>query len=251
MKKVLLVILALLVYIIFVVSMIPARYAISLVDLPRNVELGSINGTVWSGSSSSLTVDKLRLEAVSWQIKPSHLLGLTLTADINVGHHDSDITATARVSVSSPSDIEIKQLTASSRVDYLTTIAPLPMGLSATGQAKLSITNFVYSEHWCDVLDGQLEIDQAVIASNFGQVPLESATATLTCENRAISATLSPQSNSLGIDVSAMLSPSNKLAVKGNVLPPQDAPQDFVQLLRFSGKPDSQGRYPIVFNTRL
>jgi len=250
-KKIILVILAVLVYGFFVVAMTPARFVVSLVELPRNIQLGTINGSVWSGHVSSINVDGTHLEAISWDVLPSHLLALNLAADITVGTKKSEIIAEARVSVSTSSQVTVDNLLAQSTVEHLTTISPLPMGLTASGKLTMNVARFVYSQAWCDTLDGHVELNHANVASSMGQVPLSHAKATLGCDQGTVSATLLPATNSLGIDVMATLSPASHLAVSGNVLPPADAPQDFVNLLQFSGRPDPQGRYPVEFKTRL
>jgi len=250
-KKIFLIVLALLVYGAFVVMMTPARFAFNLMTLPSQLKLGAISGTIWSGQIASIASDDLRLESVVWQVLPSHFISLDLAADINVGTTSSEIIAQGQVSVSSSAVITVEQLIATTTADYLTTITPLPMGLKASGKVKLNVSRFVYSQLWCDTLDGRLTVNNAQVASDFGSVPVEYVDISLGCKQHKLIATLKPANNSLGIDIEAQLSPTRQVTVLGAINPPHDAPQDFINLLKFSGQQDKLGRYPIVINTRL
>lgn len=250
MKKVILVLLGVFVYSAFVIAMAPARFAISFIPLPTHISLGSVSGTVWSGQVTSAQVDNLRLEFLEWEFLPSKLLALKLAANIKIGRSSSDVTGKGQIGVST-SNLAINDLNIKTSVEYLTTLVSLPAGLSASGELLIRSARYVHSEPWCDTLDGQIKATNALIASDMGQVPVKLATVDLSCDNGSLVAITKPGSNSLGIDVVATLSTSSELKLNGVVLPPSDAPRDFINLLQFSGGPDGQGRYPIEFNMQL
>jgi len=249
-KKIKIIILATVVYLVFIVALLPARFVVAQFTLPDKIKLGAISGTIWSGHITSVQVDRLTLESLSWQLQLSQLLRLNLAADITLGVRTSDIKGRGEVIISGE-QVSVNELTLTSTAQHLNSISPMPMGLTARGKLQLKVAHYQQAQPWCEQLEGSLMLTQGQIASNFGQVPIKQAQVALSCDNGTIVGTLAPQGNSLGIDAKVALSPQRKLDLAGLVEPPADAPQDFVNLLDFSSQRDSRGRYVLKFNTQL
>lgn len=251
MKNTYLIPLALLVYLILAICMMPARFALNFVTLPQDVKLGAVDGTVWGGTVSTLHIAHHRLEQLTWQVNPLALFTLKLQADVTLGHSASELKGKGKIAITTAQKLSINQFNLDSNLSYLSSLYPLPMGLNATGQVKLNVAHFVYSQPWCDTLDGHLVLTNGTVGSMLGQVAVNRGQVSLTCDKGALVAIMKPNSNSLGIDATATLSGNYQLTVNGQVVPPADAPRDFVNLLQFSSRADSQGAFPIAFSTRL
>src|SRR6185295_12055447 len=52
--------------------------------IPKDVSCTELAGTVWDGSCSGLSVQNVRLDSVSWQLRPFALLGRKLAGHIDV-----------------------------------------------------------------------------------------------------------------------------------------------------------------------
>lgn len=241
---------AIVIYGVFLIWMLPARFVIGLAPLPAGVKLGAVSGTVWSGKIEQVNMGDIALERLRWQLDLSALLSLNLGADIQLGRTQSEIKGSGYV-MTSGSELWVEQLALNTTVDYITQISPLPYGLSAHGSVELSVAQYHYQQRWCESLTAQVKLDTANVASQFGQVPIEHATMSLACQERGLIGTLVPASNSLGIDATVSLSPSQQLTLSGAVIPSNETPQDFINLLNFSSRPDSSGHYPLSFQTIL
>lgn len=250
MKKILFVVLAIFIYGAFLVALTPARFALSLLPLPENIKLGAVSGTVWSGKATSVQMDSFALEALTWQVMPSKLFGQTLAANIWFGNRGSDIVGKGKIGATTEI-FSISDLTLKTNISYLTSLAPLPMGMSASGNLSIDAIHFAYSQPWCDTLEAKVIAKDAIVGNEMGQVPIKLASIDLHCEQGSLVATAESATNSLGIDAIATLSSHYELAVNGTIMPPGDAPKLFVQLLEYGIEADEEGRYPIDFREQL
>jgi len=249
-KKIKIIILAVVFYLVFIIAMLPARFVVAQFAVPSHIKLGAVEGTIWSGRIASVKVNQMMLESLSWQLQLSPLLLLNLAADVTVGNRDSEISGQGEI-VLAGGEFSVNDLTLNASAQHLSAINPLPMGLTASGQLLLKVAHYQQAQPWCEQLVGDLSLTKGKIASNFGQVPIEKAKVALSCDAGAVIATLTPTSNSLGIDAKVSVSPTRKLNLTGFVEPLGDAPQDFINLLDFSSQRDARGRYVIKFDTQL
>ena len=248
--------LAICIYLGFLLAYLPANIAVHYAPklsgqaLPKAVSLGVVSGSVWQGEVSRLNVSGLTLEKVRWDLSFWSLFHGAVVIDAKVGSRRSDIQGKGRLSFIDQ-QLSIDILTLRADVASLAAISPLPYGLKASGRLNLTVKNYVQAQPWCDSLIGDLQLTQGNIASDFGQVPITQANVKLSCDNGSVVALLKPATNSLGIDTKVVIDKSRRLNVQGSILPPANAPKDFTNLLSFTGRPDAQGRYRIAYQQRL
>ncbi len=127
----------------------------------------------------------------------------------------------------------------------------MPLGLNATGSLKLKLDDYRQGQPWCEALSGRLQLNSAKISSNFGGVEVKKAQAIVSCDSGDIVAVMQPKTNSLGIDAKVVIDTKRQLVLAGFVKPPANAPRDFVELLKFTGRPDNQGRFELSFNQAI
>ena len=87
--------LVLLLILVAILAQWPARHGIGRLSA-AGLDLGGIQGTVWSGSAARGSFRGLRLGTVRWTVDPKALLGLALRADIQIDGPDLTATGTAR-----------------------------------------------------------------------------------------------------------------------------------------------------------
>lgn len=237
-------------YLVFLIVLLPASFVIKQVDLPPSVQLGMVQGTLWQGRVSSVKVEKLDLKHVQWDLVVSSLFTGRLNLDLTIGNSGDPIRGDGHVGYSFDG-VFVEQFKLKAPVAALTVIQPLPMELVATGRVSLLVADYQQGDPWCEVLDGILTLKSSQISNNFGRVDVENAQVKLACDQGDLVATMKPKTNSLGIDVKVVVNKNKLATLAGFIKPPRNAPKDFVELLKFTGSADRQGRYPLKFEQRL
>lgn len=253
-NKVKYLVVALLLYIVFLVALFPANYAINTVKemgaLPPNVSLGNATGSVWKGRLSSVNYDGITFENIRWDLSVLSILTGSLNADVKIGQRGSKIKGDGRLSYSAQG-LSVNDLTLNAPVDYLTTLSPLPYGLTSTGKMNLSINEFIPAQPWCSNLAGQVTITEVLVQSGFGQLAVDKVTAVLSCPQGRLQATLQPSTNTLGINGTAYLTKKRGYVLDAKIVPPASASNDYLSVLNFSGQPNAQGQYVFKYNGQL
>ncbi|MCK5723001.1 MAG: hypothetical protein KAI84_10725, partial [Gammaproteobacteria bacterium] len=63
--KIILIVIAL--YLFFLITTLPATVALAAINLPKNITLSSISGTIWSGNARQFHVSGVALGSVNWE----------------------------------------------------------------------------------------------------------------------------------------------------------------------------------------
>ena len=238
---------AIVVYVVLLLVLLPASFVVSKLPLQRGVTLGSAQGTLWHGHLDFIRYQGVTVNSVKWNFSFSSLLLGQLVIDTTIGRRNDDIRGGGLVGYSF-SGVIASDFKLSAPVEVLTKIQPLPLGLNATGALMLNLNDYVQGQPWCQALSAKLQLNAANISSNFGGVEVEKAQVVISCNNGDVVAVMKPKTNSLGIDAKMVIDSKRQLTLTGFVKPPANAPRDFVNLLKFTGKPDSQGRFELSFN---
>ena len=82
-------------FLVCLVAMMPAQQLAS--RLPAGVELGGVDGTIWSGKARSLAVNGRALGALDWSCRPWRLLVLEWSCTVSL-----DARRAARLRATSP-----------------------------------------------------------------------------------------------------------------------------------------------------
>lgn len=120
-------------YLFFLIVSIPANVLLSKLNIPKNVIINSVSGTVWSGNIGQLQVSSINVGRVSWDLSPLNLLIGELSADIAIINDEQFINS--KVNVSSSGKIELEETRFSIN---LSTLAPLTYGMPFTYSGKAS-----------------------------------------------------------------------------------------------------------------
>ncbi len=113
-----------LLYLLFIITNLPASVVLSVVNLPNNLSISLISGTVWSGKAQQLRYAGIFFGAVSWNLHPLNLMLGELSADISIVNNEQYIKTTA--SISSSGKIELEETRFS--ID-LSSLQPLTYGM--------------------------------------------------------------------------------------------------------------------------
>lgn len=242
------------IYSVFLIVLFPANIALKYAQeaqvIPKDVSLHGASGSVWSGSLNQVDYQHLELESVRWSLSPLSLLIGQLDVALIVGNRRSDIKANGDVSIDSDG-LSVSDFTFSSPIATLIENKPLPYGLNATGKLQGKIDYFTQGKPWCTSLKAKVKTNETVLKSPFGKLDVDKFDAVLSCSKGVLTVVTKKGSNSLGIDGSVLLTKTKTYALEANILPPVNAPQDYINLLKFSGKPNNQGQYSFKDSGRL
>ncbi|NRA54817.1 MAG: type II secretion system protein N [Gammaproteobacteria bacterium] len=241
---------ALLGYSFFLVALLPARFVMSKVPSQPGLTFGAAHGTIWQGKLDFVRYNNVRVNDVSWDFNWSSLLQGQVMLDTTMGRHQGDIRGGGAIGYSM-AGVVVNQFKLSAPLSIISQIKPLPLGLQASGDFNLTLDSYQQAAPWCETLAGNIRLSAANIKSNFGSVDIKKAQAVVRCDKGALVAVIKPATNSLGINATVRLDSKQLLEVSGHVKPPGNAPRDFVELLKFTGKADANGRYLLNFKQAI
>jgi general secretion pathway protein N len=235
--------------VIFVLWQLPTYVAAQFAAkwIPSQVQLGSLSGTIWQGQVSEVRYQQLSLKNVRWDITPAALLRGHLDFDLKVGNpRDKDeIAGLGNVTLDLLSGaMMLEKSTLWFSVDQALGHVTLPLPVDAKGRVTLTIDQFQTGTPYCTELNGQIRsanIDVKGLNSWFSIGELEGQ---LNCKSGDIAVSVLPD-NKLGLQADATLSNNLQFSVNGKVKPDASLPKEVHDAVKFLGRADSDGFYPV------
>jgi len=247
-KKLAIMAIFLLSYVVFVIATIPSTFVLQQVTLPKNIQLYGVSGTLWHTYIEQLHVEKTQLVNVDAQLSFWSLLTLSPKVDVRFG---DPLLAGAEGQFTAVIDSEtltITELTALISANEIAQQLPLPIPASAQGEVNLAIAQVSINLHTqqCSVITGEASWHKAGVKALDQKVKLGQFTSKLACEDGVLALHLSPK-NDLGLTFSAYVRKRGRVSGSGYLKPGNNFPASLNGILPFLGKQDSQGRYRLSF----
>jgi len=246
-KKVLL---GVVLYLLFMLVLFPARLALGLAPLPAGVSVEGVSGSLWQGEASSVSAQGRQLEQVSWSLSPWSLLLGRANLDLHLGNRTSAVTGNGELSLSM-SGIAAHNLKFSAPHDFLLGNSKLPFGAQVRGEVELYLANFSQGTPWCEQLTGKLNINDAGLKNQFGDYDLGNMAFGLDCREGRIQLKTDEKANQLGLDGILELDAGNKLLVKAKIRETDTQNDDMKKALAFLGNKDAEGYYPLEYKGKI
>lgn len=235
------------IFITFVVATAPAAIVYWLVPGQAGISLGYASGTLWSGKIDKLVYKGVSAGPLRWQLQPWSLFGGEVSANVQLGKRGSDIRGQGVVGWSNAGAFS-DGLELRLPAELLDQVFRLPMGIKTSGQLTLALNEARQGAPWCQSLDGHFVVEQGLVASRFARVPIDRLEMDLACLEGDLSMVLVPETNSLGLDVTAILGDKKRISLNGYIDNSPAQPKELRPLLKFLGKPDASGRFPLKYN---
>ncbi|MCF1427451.1 MAG: type II secretion system protein N [Shewanella sp.] len=239
--------LGLLIYLVFMLALFPARVAVQLVPLPPQVKIAGVSGTIWDGIAGIVSLDKRMLEQVHWQLKFLPLLTGKVTVDLAVGSRATVVSGKGLLSWSL-SGVQAQDLRFEAPANFVIGDARLPFHTKVDGEVSVIVPQLQQGKPWCNALDGKVFLNKLNVTNQFGDYPLGNIHLALACRNGELVLSTDEKSNGLGVQGEFTIGENNKLLVDAKVRETPEQPKDLKQALGFLGKPDSEGYYPIRYS---
>jgi general secretion pathway protein N len=230
-----------------IVLVIVAFAAIVLARLPAswllpndgtNFSCASVEGSIWSGYCSGLTVRGAALGDLTWELRPTRLLVGKLAAHIDLEHPPAT-SARADVEIGLGGTVVARNLTASLPLDPAV-IPAVPPTLSGTVHADLALAR-VTKQGVVSALQGSIEANNLIDHSGY-VTPIGSFTVTFPGGGSQPTGSVQDTGGPLAVAGTLVLTPQPGYDLSAYVTPRANATQPLVNAIQFLGSPDAQGR---------
>ena len=234
------------VYLFFVIVQLPAQFIISQFNLPKNVVLQNVSGSIWQAEIGQVQTEKLTIHDVTASLSFFSLLTLSPSIDITLGDPMKFGPAGSLTVNKNGDSFSITNADITIAANDLLVNAKLPLPVTAYGDFHLTIEKYVLGKPLCSELSSTIVWPDAQAKALDESVKLGDLKGKLACEQGAI-ALIMDNKNNLGLSYTAYMRNWGKFSGDGFIKPGAKFPPKLKSLLSFLGKPDSQGRYRLSF----
>jgi general secretion pathway protein N len=198
----------------------------------------SVDGSLWSGTCTGLTLSGAGLGNLSWELHPLRLFVGRLGAHLTLSDGPAD--AAADVELGFGQKITIAHATANTPLDPKL-IPGVPSTLS--GRAQLDIALAQFDHGVLKDLKGRIEAHDLVDTSGH-RTALGSYVVSFPGGTSPPAGELRDLEGPLALEGTLKLTPQPGFEVQGLVATRNNAPPELVNNVRFLGSPDASGRRP-------
>ncbi len=234
-------------YLGFLVATLPATVVFNQFEMPKDLLVSGVSGSIWHANIEQVVVDKMVLKKI--QTKLSFWSLMTLAPMLPVTFGDSflagpegkfDITL-------SQGKIEIENLSLFIKANKIAQQLTLPV--TAQGDVEIMLSHAaidIEDKNKCIAANGVVTWSKAGVVALAEKIKLGTLNAKIACEEGALVLVLSSK-NDLGLTFSAYVSQGGRVSGNGFLKPGAKFPPALSSALPFLGRKDSQGRYRLSF----
>jgi len=236
-------------FIIFAIAYMPAAQVVGRINLPNNIAISGVTGTLWSGKATTIVVNELPINNVKWELSPLALLIGKVSATLKAGNlrdvDDIAFEGPVKTSLFNLNKVATENFSIYLPVSRVLAQVKLPLPVNAGGRFKVKLTELSFGPH-CEVLNGTGDWLNATVAGTQGPIDFGTYSAQLRCDGEDIGITVK-EPNLLGLSLDAVIGVAkNKIKIKGRFKPDESLPREVHQASRFFGQPDTDGYIPIA-----
>ncbi len=226
MKKLKWTVIAVSLFVALLIIKMPAEHLLHRLPLPQNVQLGAVEGSVWSGRIRTLLVDETLLENVQWDLNVWAFLTGGVEGELSIGHRTSFIRGKGHLRLT-PTRVSVQDLTLELPAAAISRYLPLPIPMQIGGDVRVDIKRFRQAEPICNELEGRVDWFQGSVNNMLMKQPLrlEQTTAILSCVDGGVLADISDNEGMLGLKAKVALPDPAHYKIEAVVDPAADAPR--------------------------
>jgi len=237
-------------YIAFLVANTPLALVINNIQLPKNIALQGVSGSIWQGEIVRVTVNNNAIERVKTTVSFWSLF--SLSPSIQVAFGDAMLSGPEgklNLTVSSE-QLALTEVELFISANDIAKQLPLPIPLSAQGNVELFLSELVIvtgNQLSCLKAQGDVSWSRAGVVALEQNIKLGKFSAEISCNKGNLVTKVSPKNN-LGLSFDGVLSlATQKVSGNGYLKPGAKFPSQLRSALSFIGRPDNQGRYALRF----
>ena len=232
-------------YLCLLVAYLPASQVVSRIDLPGNIKVGNVQGTLWQGEVDRVVVNNIPINQLSWDVSPWALLTGQLSVELDAGN----MRDAASIAFNGPLSMSLFDFQALSAEEFLLYLpvdrvlseVQLPLPVNAGGRFRVNIETLSYSAQGCAQMMAYGDWLNARVAGTQGPIELGTFSAQILCQNEQIVINVE-EPNAFGLSMQASARQDfSELKVKGQFKPDPSLPQEVHEAALFFGRPDANG----------
>ena len=232
-------------YLFFMISSMPLSFVSQWLELPKNVAVGKVSGSIWQGEITSLVVDGVTISKLETELSFFSLLMFSPEIKLSFGDPllkgpEGNVTISGLFT-----DITIEHMVLSAEANLIASKLQLPIPITAHDYIDLNIEHFVIGQPICHELVGNISWQKAAVTALGEKVQLGELTAKLTCQQGKLVMEINPK-NDLGLSFTASVGQGFRASGDGYLTPTDKTPQAIQQRLPFLGQAEGQGRHRLV-----
>lgn len=234
-------------YLIFLIINLPASFGISAVDLPNNIKISSVSGTIWSGKADRFNYSSIDLGSVSWELNPLNLLLGELSVDIAIVKNKQYFKTEAYFSPSGKIELEDTRFS----ID-LTSLQPLTYGMpfSYSGIASGYFPVSFFHKNEFVGINGKLSLNNIEMTSpqhqSFGDFTVDFRAE----KEGATSGSIKDKGGLLNISGQLKLNKNGQFNLSAK-LDAREKGSSLEKMISFLGRKDASGRVKLNSNFKL
>jgi general secretion pathway protein N len=241
------------VYSLFLIATMPVHSLFAFVQLPNNISIKSLTGTVWQANIKQLAIEvnkstkqQISIHDINAELSFLSLLMFNPNIELSFGGAlvagpEGKLMLTNLLTTPSIEQAEIS-MSAKMVAEQLT----LPIPLSAKGHVDLNLELFTLGKPVCAAAKGNISWQKASINAFEQNVSLGNLSADLACDKGALAINIDKK-NDLGLSFIAYLRQAGQVSGNGYLTPGVKFPAALKTVLPFLGQKDNQGRYRLMF----
>ncbi len=237
-------------FMVFLVALMPASIALQLAStyLPKQLQIGEVGGTIWQGNASAVRYQQHTFKKVNWDITPLGLLTGSVKGEFKLGavrEFDAPYGKGSFTYGLTDNALALDNTQLRAQAESVIAALNLPMPLKTKGQIQLNLASAATGEPYCDVLTGSIRTNNISVQGLQGWIDIEQINGKLSCKSGAVALSVT-EKNPLGLQLEAEMGKGGA-KVSGFVKPDATMPKQVHDAVKFLGRPDQSGRYPLRF----
>lgn len=186
-------------YLFFLLLYLPAAQVVSRIELPGNVNISGVSGTIWQGEIEQLEIEDISLKQLYWQIGMAGFLPAIHWAMTDPQG------ISGKGSVGWMNGVQLQTTDIKLPAALIIPKLELPLPVTANGMIKLHIEHARIIDLSCESLSGVLRWDNGRLSSPMGEIELGEAQARLNCADFKLIADISQKSDALSLTAQVKL----------------------------------------------
>lgn len=235
-------------YVVFLLTSAPLALVVNSSELPQNVKIQGVSGSVWQGKIERLTINNNIIERVNVEVGFWSLFSLSPRIDVSFG--DAIIAGPeGKLSLTlSSQELTISEAELFISASYIANQLTLPIPIAAQGNVEVNFSSITLSlgdNLSCSQGEGNVTWLRAGVVALEQNIKLGKFNAELNCAQGNLVAKVTPDNN-VGLSFDGVLAlPSKRFTGQGFIKPGAKFPTELMAATKFLGRADNQGRYSI------
>ena len=239
-----LILLAVLTFVVGLLSLFPARVAYRWFA-PPEVLLGGIDGTVWNGSARQASVSGLYLQDLRWRVKPLQLIIGRVAAVVEARPASGFIEGD--VSIGIGGSLKVRDMNASLPLNAVATLVNM-QGLQGSASARFE--RIVVEDGLPVAADGEFTVAD-LVAPRVYRGSIGGYRAEFFTQNNGVVASVEDTDGSIDVAGSLQVSSDRSYQFIAKLAPKPGMPESIERQLRILGSPDDRGQRELRLEGQL